>query len=392
MKRILYTIGMLLGTASLSNAQTVLLTSNEEIAEVTLVGKELVVFTKKEKDGQFLYTTQQGSATAAQKPLVLNLGQVNALIGDNPANNEVYVYHKTGRRTESIGVYTLQEGVFQKTGERPVPRMRNHSQNMGMYLTEDLSKLYISAELGSTQGYDDLYLSEWDGKAWSKPRSLGKNVNSRDAEFAPFVAGDSLFFARKEGMSAYIYTAPLNGGQNEAAVRLASVTNSMESYNAYFRKTEGQTIWVSASSDEQPTYTAYLLGNAPEPEAAPETQDQIAVSAPEAVAETKPVRAASPSLVLYNGFNRVHLSLEELAGLSRFLQKQPAGTTLVVKGYSDGYGEPDAKSRVSEQRAHSVKHYIGRYFSDKGFKVEIESEVLPEKGKAHRKTELYLMQ
>ncbi|MDO6390385.1 hypothetical protein Q4E40_09625 [Pontibacter sp. BT731] len=97
------------------------------------------------------------------------------------------------------------------------------------------------------------------------------------------------------------------------------------------------------------------------------------------------MRTTAPSLVLYNEFNRVHLSLSELAGLSRFLRQQPEGVFFVIKGYSDVYDEPAAKQRVSEQRARGVKEYIQRYFAGKGFQVETEGEVLPGKGKVHRK-------
>jgi len=209
------------------------------------------------------------------------------------------------------------------------------------------------------------------------------------------VSGDSLYFSRQQGETAYIYSAPLQGSQPGAAVQLQGVVNAKEAYNAYLRKSPHYTVWVTASKDDQPRYTAYLLGETPVPiveEPKPVEEESVVQEEPVTVVAALPVRAATPSMVLYNEFNRVHLSLEELSGLSRFLRQQPEGTTFVVKGYSDGYGEPAAKQRVSEQRAQSVKNYIQRYFAAKGFQVEVESEVLPDKGKAHRKTELYLVQ
>lgn len=413
MKKIVYTIGLMLGAMTLGQAQTKLLETSDEMAGVALVGADMLLVTKKEAGGQYLYTARRGEPEAATRALGLNAGQINAVIGGNLAAGEVFVYHKSGRKAEKISVYKWTNGEFVKGEELPVPRLRNHSYNLGLFLTEDQRQLFIAAELAGSEGYDDLYRSEWNGKAWSKPQHLGKQVNTKGAEFAPFVSGDSLFFSRQEGETTYIYGAPLQSGQPGEAVRLEGAVNEQAAYNAYYRKSGDQTTWVSGTAQAQPRYIAYLLGELPavaisaplaegisKPLVEEEMPQQVermeenerAEIASAGPVETAPKRAASPSLVLFNEFNRVHLSLQELAGLSRFLRQQPDGASFVIKGYSDGYGEPAAKQRVSEQRARSVKNYIQRYFADKDFQVEVESEVLPGKGKAYRKTELYLLQ
>ncbi|MBX0333374.1 hypothetical protein K3G39_08995 [Pontibacter sp. HSC-14F20] len=424
MKKIVYTIGLMLGVMVTGQAQTKLLETNAEMAGVALVGEEMLLITKKEDGGQYLYTARRNNPEAAERALALNAGQVNAVVGGDLAAGEVFIYHKSGRRAEKISIYLWQNGEFVKSEELPVPRLRNHSYNLGLFLTQDRRQLYIAAELAGSQGYDDLYRSEWNDNSWSKPGNLGRQVNTKAAEFAPFVSNDSLFFSRQQGETAYIYGAPLKNGQAGEAVRLAGVVNGKEAYNAYLSKSKDQTMWVSATTQEQPRYIAYLLGEqrtevtaAPTPPAeavsVPPTEVvsappvEVAAEAVKAevpqqtelkeVASAEPAREASmrvaaPSLVLYNEFNRVHLSLQQLAGLSRFLRQQPDGTSFVIKGYSDGYGEPAARQRVSEQRAQSVKNYMQRYFAGKGFEIEVEGEALPEKGRAHRKTELYLVQ
>ncbi|MCP2043816.1 hypothetical protein [Pontibacter sp. HSC-36F09] len=424
MKKIVYTIGLMLGVIVTGQAQTKLLETNAEMAGVALVGEEMLLITKKEDGGQYLYTARRTNPEAAERALSLNAGQVNAVVGGNLAAGEVFVYHKSGRKAEKISIYKWTNGGFVKGAELPVPQLRNHSYNLGLYLTQDRRQLYIAAELAGSQGYDDLYLSEWNDDSWSRPRNLGRQVNSKAAEFAPFVSNDSLFFSRQQGETAYIYGAPLKNGQAGEAVRLAGVVNGKEAYNAYLSKSKDQTVWVSATAQEQPRYIAYLLGEQPteavaaspaplaeaaaaaaapaEAVAAPPAETVAAppaetVAASTAAVAAEPVKAAAmrtaaPSLVLYNEFNRVHLSLQQLAGLSRFLRQQPDGASFVIKGYSDGYGEPAARQRVSEQRAQSLKNYMQRYFADKGFEMEIEGEALPDKGKAHRKTELYLVQ
>ncbi|MBF8964114.1 hypothetical protein I0P70_12740 [Pontibacter sp. FD36] len=407
MKKIVYTIGLMLGAITIGQAQTKLLETNDEMAGVALVGEDMLLITKKAEGGQYLYTASLDEPETAARATALNAGQINAIVGGNLAAGEVFVYHKSGRRTGKISIYKWTNGEFVKGEELPVPRLRNHSHNLGLFLTEDKRQLFIAAELAGSEGYDDLYRSEWNGNNWSRPRNMGKQVNSKGAEFAPFVSNDSLFFSRQQGETAYIYGASLKNGEMGEAVRLQSVVNKKEAYNAYFRKSSDRTVWVSGTSQEQPRYIAYMLGKLPEPAAdaplagavseppvAEKVTEQIGLNevADASPVETAPKRAVSPSLVLFNEFNRVHLNLNELAGLSRFLRQQPDGTTFVIKGYSDGYGAPAAKQRVSDQRAQSVKAYIQRYFAAKSFKVEVESEVLPDKGKAHRKTELYLVQ
>lgn len=396
MKKIVYTIGLMLGVITVGQAQTKLLETSDEMAGIALVGDDMLLITKKAEGGQYLYTARLGEPEGAVRAVALNAGQINAVIGGNLATGEVFVYHKSGRTAAKISTYKWTNGEFVKGQELPVPRLRNHSYTLGMHLTEDRRYLYLSAELAGSQGYDDLYRSEWNGKSWSRPRNLGRQVNSREAEFAPFVSNDSLYFSRQQGELAYIYGAALRNGQPGKAIRLPGVVNE-ERYNAYFTKHDDRTVWVTGTTKESPRYIAYMLGGQPaavvsEPLLEEEVPEQLELEEVVAVAEKAPVRAVTPSLVLYNEFNRVHLSLKELAGLSRFLRQQPDGTSFVIKGYSDGYGEPAAKERVSEQRARSVQNYIHRYFAAKGFQVEVESEVLPEKGKTHRKTELYLVQ
>ena len=177
MKKVIYTVGVILVALTTGQAQTKLLETADEMAGVALLGEDLMLITKKEAGGQYLYTAHRGKPDAAQRVLTLNAGQINAVIGGNLADGEVFVYHKSGRRDEKISVYTWQNGEFMKGAELPVPRIRNHSYNLGMFLTEDQQRLFIAAELAGSQGYDDLYLSEWNGKTWSKPRNLDKEVN-----------------------------------------------------------------------------------------------------------------------------------------------------------------------------------------------------------------------
>ncbi|GAB3204310.1 hypothetical protein ABID22_003276 [Pontibacter aydingkolensis] len=393
MKKIVYTIAFLLATGTCVQAQTQVKQSKEELADFMLLENNLLVFTVKEAKGQYIYSEQRGESASTRKETALNAGVINTVVGRNRDNNELFVYQKNGRNEEVISFYTLKDGSFEKTGERPMPKLRNHSHTLGMFLSEDKQTLILSAELGRSRGYDDLYLSKWENDRWTSPKHLGKNVNTQQPEFAPFVANDSLYFTRKDAETAYIYGVPFNQGQPEAnPVRLSTAINMANTYNAYYRKQEDIQTWISASTDKA-FYYAYVLEK-PVVEVIEEVEIDEAVvveevPVPELVVKKK---ADEPALVLLNGFNSVRLGLEGISALARFLRDQPEGTALVIKGYSDGYGPAEAKDYVSRNRAVSVKQYIDRYFAGKKFVITLENEVKVEKGKLHRKTEVYLMQ
>ncbi|MBB6611546.1 hypothetical protein H7F15_10905 [Pontibacter sp. Tf4] len=396
MKKILYTIAFMLAAGTIAQAQVSLKQTKSELADFILLENDLLVYTLKEDQGQYIYSEQRGKSETSKKELVLNTGLINAVVGGNKFTGELYVYHKDGRSREVISFYSLKDGSFEKTGERALPKMRNHAYNLGIFLSEDKMTLLVSAELGRSQGYEDLYLSKWENNRWTKPKNLGKAVNTRQQEFAPYVANDTLYFSRKEAASAYNYSSPLNLATGEAGtpVKADPVMNAAGAYNAYYKKVADSQMWISASNEQDSFYTAYILEKVlPEEEViAVVEEESIVVEEVITPATVVKVKAALPALKLFYAFNSVYLNLEEVSALSRFLNKQPEGTELVIKGFSDGYGTAEAKDYVSRNRALQVKNHIEKYFSSKKFVITLENEVRDEKGRDNRKTELYLMQ
>ncbi|MCC9166336.1 hypothetical protein [Pontibacter harenae] len=356
-----------------------------------------MIYTQKEEQGQYLYTERRGASGTATKDAALNAGVINAVIGRNESGSELYVYQKVSRKDERIAVFTQKNGAFEKVEERRLPKMRNNSYNLGLFLSEDKSRLFISAELGRTRGRDDIYQSRWENGKWSKPKNMGKAVNTREAEFAPFATADSLFFSRQRDTEAYVYGVPLDASKAAAGepVMLTSNVNQDKAFNAYYRRDGEKETWLSVSqptATAQATYTAYasvaesvpavVAAPAPNPTPAP-----VAVQAPAPV-EPTPVKAAAADLVLSYGFNRVFTEETDLRQLNKLLASQPKGAKISVKGYSDAFGTAEAKQRVSRKRAVFVKWYIDNYFSGKGFEVTLENVVAEEKGSGQRKTEI----
>ncbi|MER2998988.1 hypothetical protein, partial [Pontibacter populi] len=175
-------------------------------------------------------------------------------------------------------------------------------------------------------------------------------------------------------------------------VKADPVMNVAGTYNAYYKKVADRQMWITASTENKPFHTAYLLEK-PAPVVEEVKVEEEVVSVVEEV--TTPVvktKAATPAFTLSYAFNSIYMNLEGVSALARFLNQQPEGSAFVIKGYSDGYGTAEVKENVSHRRAQLIKQYIEKYYAPKKFTFEVENEVRDEKGKANRKAELYLMQ
>ncbi len=66
-----------------------------------------------------------------------------------------------------------------------------NSENDEFYPTlADNNNLYFTMEAKSGLGKDDIYYCEWNGKEYSSPVLLNKNINSEGYEFNAFISGD----------------------------------------------------------------------------------------------------------------------------------------------------------------------------------------------------------
>lgn len=426
MKKILYTITFLLATGTIANAQTPVLQSQQEMADFIVLENQLLIFTRKQADGQYIYSErlQQDGSKVMQKETVLNAGTLNTVIGKNEAGTEVYVYQKNGRKQEVISFYRLKEGNFEKTDERRLPKLKNNSANLGLYLSPDKNTLLIAAELGKTRGYDDLYASQWENNRWTRPQNLGPQVNTRQVEFAPFVADNTLYFARQEGEQSMIYSAPFEGkAVSGEAVKMDKTVNSSETYNAYYKKLENGEYRISASADN--TYAIYrieednLLAFAEDPlsfadavsgsqdpgtlraDTTAEEEDELSgfvahsqspddayLLDSEEAAKNHMVTHQANGLTMHYTLNQVYMGNKQAQLLNTYLKALPNGATLTIKGFSDGFGSEAAKARVSRQRAQLLKAYIQQNFAAKNLNITVDTVVREEVGKHFRIAEI----
>jgi hypothetical protein len=82
--------------------QTPIMKTEKEIADVFLFEKDIVIYTRKEEAGQFLYVTHRNSKTLPEKDSILNKGSVNTVVGASQDGTEIFIYHRASLRNERI--------------------------------------------------------------------------------------------------------------------------------------------------------------------------------------------------------------------------------------------------------------------------------------------------
>ncbi|WP_247232569.1 carboxypeptidase regulatory-like domain-containing protein [Telluribacter sp. SYSU D00476] len=125
---------------------------------------------------------------------------------------------------------TLKDGGWSDVQELPF----NHDEYSTGHpaLSRDGKLLFFASDRPGGLGGTDLYVSRWEKNAWSKPQSLGKQINTGRDEMFPFVdENGNLYFAsngRKPGLGGLdIYYVPmLNGNVAGPVVHLEAPLNS----------------------------------------------------------------------------------------------------------------------------------------------------------------------
>lgn len=96
------------------------------------------------------------------------------------------------------------------------------------------NNLYFTMDSPNGMGKDDIYVSEWDGNAYTAPKLLGENINSDGYEFNAFIAKDESFLLYTKYNAAdgygsgdlYISRRDKDTGEWSVAVNLGNTINS----------------------------------------------------------------------------------------------------------------------------------------------------------------------
>ncbi|HAS39415.1 MAG TPA: flagellar motor protein MotB [Microscillaceae bacterium] len=117
------------------------------------------------------------------------------------------VYLPTGRLGRGLSITRRgKDGKWQLPEKVEIDGFKNLYTRQEFCLSSNGKVLLMTIQQEDTQGGKDIYVSflKADGKTWTKPKNLGKTVNTAEHESSPFLAvdGTTLYYSTS-GMSGY---------------------------------------------------------------------------------------------------------------------------------------------------------------------------------------------
>ncbi|RLD27511.1 MAG: hypothetical protein DRI54_00960 [Bacteroidetes bacterium] len=171
-------------------------------------GMELFVFKGNERTLGDIYTTNQYKGTWS-KPKELG-NNVNTKYHESsaslsPDRRKLYFVSERpeglGGRDIYVSVWDPKKKEFGKAANLG-PTINTQYDEEGVFIHPDGKTLYFSSEGHNTMGDYDIFVSNWDGSAWSTPKNLGYPINSPDVDVFFLVSANKrfgYFTSEKEG-------------------------------------------------------------------------------------------------------------------------------------------------------------------------------------------------
>jgi Tol biopolymer transport system component len=134
------------------------------------------------------------------------------LFFDQSRNGTIYF---TSDRPGGIGQWDIyfanqKNGIYEKLENIGSPINKMYAWDP--CIAPDESFLIFSAGREDGYGQSDLYVSFKKNGAWTDPKNLGDQINTKGNDFGPFLSPDNkyLFFCRHDGIKGDIYWVDLN--------------------------------------------------------------------------------------------------------------------------------------------------------------------------------------
>lgn len=117
-------------------------------------------------------------------------------------------------------------------------------------ISADGKMMIFASDMEGSLGGMDLFIVMKTGEKWSKPRDLGKSINTPRDECFPFVDNDNNLFYSSNGLAGYggydIFTCKFNGDTWEKPMNLTRRINSENDDIAFsIDKTEGKSAFFT---------------------------------------------------------------------------------------------------------------------------------------------------
>lgn len=139
----------------------------------------------------------------------LNNAYPNFISSISPDGNTILlgnIYLSDSTMDEGVSISHRTDTGWSMPQTIPIERGHNVNERASFFMSNSQKILVMSIEKkGNTEGDRDLYVSFLEkDSAWSKPKNLGKVINTKGTESSPFLASDdkTLYFS-SDGLSGY---------------------------------------------------------------------------------------------------------------------------------------------------------------------------------------------
>lgn len=183
----------------------------------------------------------------------VNTATYDAILSIAPDGNQMYVYRNNQNSAGDIFValYDVHEDSWRAPMKLPKPVNTSYFES-SVSITSDGEKLYFISERPEGNGQGDIYVSSKVGAdGWSKPKNLGKVINTELDEKFVFIHpnGKTLYFASNghQTLGGYdIFRSEFVNGQWSIPLNLGYPINTVNEESTFSLTSNNKTLFIAA--------------------------------------------------------------------------------------------------------------------------------------------------
>ncbi len=160
-----------------------------------------------------VYTSTKKDSIHFENPKKINKEVISDYhdgpISFSPDENTIYLtrsnFIKRNSKKRTLNVVNLKLCVIYKGKDGKYSIIENFPYNSENYslghatLTSDGKRLYFVSDMPGGYGQTDIYYSDNNNGAWSKPVNLGPNINTEGRELFPYISDEGILYFSSDG-------------------------------------------------------------------------------------------------------------------------------------------------------------------------------------------------